>query len=97
MIDVAHERDDGRAGLELLLFRRLRRRRSNDDLFFLVNAAAFFAPFFFKNKSVLLRNLRRDIRFNCLVGVYENVEVIHQLLDQLEIFQPQLRRQFLRR
>ena len=95
VIDVSHECDDGRAGFELFLLRRLRRRGSNDDLFFLVNAASFFAPFFFQNKSVPLRNLRRDIRFNCLVGVYENVEVIHQLLDQLEIFHPELRRQFL--
>ena len=85
----------GRARLEFFFFLDYRRRRRDNHLFYLVNAAAFFAAFFFENKSVLLRNLRRDIRLDRLVGVYENVEIVHQLLDELEIFQPELRRQIL--
>ena len=67
----------------------------NDDLFDLVNAAAFFAPFLFENEAVLLANLRRDIRLDRQIRVGENVVIIHQLLDELEIFQAQLRRQIL--
>ena len=58
-----------------------------------MNTAAFFPALFFQNKSVLLRNLRRHVGLDRLVGVYENVEIDHQLLDQLEIFYPELRRQ----
>src|SRR5207302_8754990 len=71
---------------------RLRRWRRNDNLFFPVNTAAFFAAFFFQNESVLLRNLCRNIGLDRLVGVDENVEIVHQLLDQLEIFYPELDR-----
>src|SRR5205814_4785420 len=93
MIDVAHESNDGSARLEFLLFRWLRRWRSNNNLFFLVNTAAFFTALFLQNESVPLRNLGRHIGLDRLVGVYENVEIIHQLLDQLKIFHPELRRQ----
>ena len=37
--------------------------------------------------------MRRDFRLDRQVRVGENVEVIHQLLDELEIFQPELRGQ----
>src|SRR5437763_16845781 len=93
MIDVAHESNDGSARLEFLLFRWLRRWRSNNNLFFLVNTAAFFTALFLQKESVPLRNLGRHIGLDRLVGVYENVEIIHQLLDQLKIFHPELLRQ----
>ena len=85
----------GARSLEFFLLLDDRRRRRDDDLLDLVNAAAFFAPLHFENKAVLLANLRRDVRLDRLVLVREDVEVVHQLLDELEIFQPELRRQIL--
>ena len=95
MIDVPHERDNGRARLELFFFRRLRWRWSDHDLFFLVNATTFFAPLFFQDESVPLRDPRGHVGFDRLIGINENVEVIHQLLDELKIFQAELRCQLL--
>ena len=95
VIDMAHERDNRAARLEFFFLLDDRRRRRDNDLLYLVNAAAFLAAFFFQNKSVSLRNLRRDIGLDRLVRVRENIEVIHQLFDQLEIFQTELRRQIL--
>ena len=89
MIYVAHECDDGTARLEFLFLLNNGRRRRDDYLFYLVNAGAFFAALFFKNKPVILRDLRRDIGFDCLVNVGEDV-VSHQLSDELMRFQPKL-------
>src|SRR5205807_2512706 len=92
VIDVTHECNDGCAGLEFLLFRRLGSWRSNNNLFFLVNAATLFTAFFFQNESVPLRNLCRNIGSDRLVGASETVEITHQLLDQLKTFHSELRR-----
>ncbi len=86
VIDVTHERNDRSAQLEFLFLFDDGRRRGDDDLFDFVNAAAFFAAFHFENEAVLLANLRRDIRLDRLILVGENVAVVHQLLDELEIF-----------
>ena len=85
MINVAHERDDGTAGLELLLLFNNRGRRRNHNLFDFVDAAAFFTALFFENKTVVLANLGRDVGLNCLIDIRENVET-HQLRDELMRF-----------
>ena len=84
VIDVTHERDDRSARLEFFFLLDDRRRRRDHDLLDLVHAAAFFAAFHFENESVLSANLCRDVGLDRLVRVGENVEVIHQLLDELE-------------
>ena len=48
-----------------------------------------------KTKPCFSQIFRRDIGLDRLVRVRENVEVVHQLLDELEIFQAELRRQIL--
>ena len=85
MINVAHERDDRTAGLELLLLFNNRGRRRNHNLFDFVDAAAFFTALFFENKTVVLANLGRDVGLNCLIDIRENVET-HQLRDELMRF-----------
>jgi hypothetical protein len=51
-----------------------------------VDAAAFFAAFHLKDEAVFVANFCRDFRLYRQVRVRENVEVIHQLFDELEIF-----------
>ncbi len=53
VIDMPHERDDGRAGLEFLFLFNNRRRRRDDDLFDFVNSGAFFTALFFENKPMV--------------------------------------------
>ena len=57
VIDVAHERDNGRPRLELLFLFDDWRRRRDDHLFAPMNAGSFFAALFFKHKSVVFRDL----------------------------------------
>ncbi len=95
MVDVAHERDDRRAQLELFFLFDDRRRRRDHHLLDLVHAAAFFAAFHLEDEAVLLANFRRHFGFHRQVGIRENVEVVHQLADELEILQPELRREIL--
>ena len=85
----------GRARFEFFFLLDHRRRWRDHDLFDLVHAAAFFAALHFENETVLVANLRRHFRLDRQVRVGENVEVIHQLLDELEIFQPELGREIL--
>ena len=93
VIDVAHESDDRRrAVLSSSSFSMTGGGGATTTCSTLVNAAAFFAAFHFENEAVLLANLRRDFRLDRLVRIRENVEVIHQLLDELEIFHAELRR-----
>ena len=76
MINVSHERDDGRPRLEFfLLFNDWWRRRDN-HLFHFVNAASFFASLFFQNKAVVFRDFRSDVRLDRLIDVREDV-VVH--------------------
>ena len=82
MINMSHECDDGAARLEFLFLFDDRWRWRDNDLFHLVNAGPFFTPLLFQNEPVILRNFRRNIRFNCLVDVGEDV-VRHQLRDEL--------------
>ena len=84
----------GARGFEFFFLLDDRRRRRDDDLLDLVNAAAFFAALFLENESVVLRDLRRDIRLDRLIDVRENVER-HQLGDELVRFQTELRRELL--
>ena len=85
----------GAAQLEFFLLLDHRRRRRDHDLLDFVHAAAFFAAFHFENEAVLVANLRRDVGLHRQVRIRENVEVVHQLFDELEIFQPELRREIL--
>ena len=68
-----------------------RRRRRDHDLLDLVDAAAFLAALHFENETVLRTNLSRDVRLDRQVVIGENVVVIHQLFDELEILQAELR------
>ncbi len=68
MIDVTHERDDRRAGLEFLF--RVDDDRSDRGLhddFLLVDAAAFFAAFDFEDEAVLLAERQHDVLLQHLV------------------------------
>jgi hypothetical protein len=79
---VAHECNDRTARFEFLFFFNNRRRRRDNYLFHLVNAGPFFTAFLFENKPVILRDFRRDVGFDCLIDVGEDV-VRHQLCDEL--------------
>ena len=94
MVDVTHESDDRRPRFKFLGFFNDRWRRRDDDLFNLVHAASFFPALFFENESVALSDLRRDIGFDRLIDVRENIEV-HQLGDELVRFQTKLGRELL--
>ncbi len=85
MINVSHERDDGTARFEFLFLFDNRRRRRDNYLFYLVNAGSFFTAFFFENEPVILRDFRRDVGFDCLIDVGEDI-VSHQLGDELMRF-----------
>ena len=85
----------GARSLELFLLLDDRRRWRDHYLLDLVHAAAFFAALHFENEAVLVANFRRHLGLHRQVRIRENVEVVHQLLDELEIFQPELRRQIL--
>jgi hypothetical protein len=65
----------------------------DDDLLDLVNAGAFLAAFHLENETVLRANLRRDVGLDRQIRVRKNIEVVHQLLDELEIFHAELLRQ----
>ena len=95
VVDVPHESNDRRARLEFFFLLDDRRRRRDHDLFDLVHAATFFAALHFENEAVFLANFCRDFRLHRQVRVRENIEVVHQLLDELEIFQPELCREIL--
>ena len=73
MIYVSHERDDGTARLKFLFLFNDRRRRRHDHLFHFVNAGALFAALLFQNEPMILRDLGREVRFDCLVDVCKNV------------------------
>ena len=94
VIDVAHEGDDRTARFEFLFFFNNRRRRRDNYLFYLVNAGSFFTAFFFENEPVILRDFRRDVGFDCLIDVRENVKR-HQLGNELVGFQTELDRELL--
>src|SRR5438034_2287568 len=73
MIYVSHERDNGTARLKFLFLFNDRRRRRHDHLFHFVNAGALFAALLFQNEPMILRDLGREVRFDCLVDVCKNV------------------------
>ena len=85
----------GPAEFEFFFLLDDRRRRRDHDLLDFVDAAAFFAALHFENEAVFLANLGRDVGLDRQVRVRENVEVIHQLFDELEIFHAELQRQIL--
>ena len=85
VVNVPHERDNGRPRLELLLLFNDWRRRCHDHLFDFVNASAFFTALLFKNKPVVFGDLGCNIRLNGLVDIGEDV-VCHQLCDELMRF-----------
>ncbi len=95
VIDVAHEGDDGRAQLELFFLLDDGRRRRDHDFDLFMDAAAFFATLHLEDEAVFVANLGRDFRLHGQVRVGENVEVVHQLFDELEIFQAELGREIL--
>ena len=94
VIDMPHERDDRGARLEFLFLFNNRRRRRDDHLFDFVNSGSFFTALFFENKPVVFRDLGRNIGFDCLIDVGENV-VGHQLCDELMRLQTELACQLL--
>ena len=68
MVDVTHEDDDGRAGLEFLV--RIddhRRDWSGDDDFLLVDARALFTTLDLQHEPVFLAQRRDDLLFQHLV------------------------------
>ncbi len=89
------KRNDRRAQLEFFFLLDDRRRRRDHHLLDLVHAATFFAALHFENEAVLVAHFRRHLGLYCQVRIRENVEVVHQLLDELEILQTELRREIL--
>src|SRR5712691_8108437 len=94
VIDVPHEGDDRTAQFEFFFLLDDWRRWRDDDLFDFVHAATFFAALHLENKAVLLANFRGDFGLYRQVRVRENIEIIHQLFDELEIFHAERRREF---
>ena len=89
------KRNDRRPQLELFLLLDNRRRRRDHYLLDFVHAAAFFAALHFENEAVLVAHFRRHFGLHRQVRIRKDVEVVHQLFDELEIFQAELRREIL--
>jgi hypothetical protein len=92
VVDVPHESDDGGAELEFFSF-SITGGGGATTFHDLMDAGAFFAPLHFKNEAVFVANLGRDLRLDGQVGIRKNVVVVHQLFDELEIFQAELGRE----
>ena len=60
----------------------------------LISIGALLAALFFENKPMGFRDLGRNVRFDCLVDVSENV-IVHQLRDELMRLQTELACQLL--
>ncbi len=89
------KRNDRRPQLELFLLLDNRRRWRDHYLLDFVHAAAFFAALHFENEAVLVAHFRRHLGLHRQVRIRKDVEVVHQLFDELEIFQAELRREIL--
>ena len=76
----------GARSLEFFFLLDDRRRRRDHHLLDLVHTAAFFAAFHLEDETVFVANLCRHFGLYRQIRIRENVEVIHQLLDELEIF-----------
>ena len=75
VIDVTHDRDDGRTNLEKILRLRLRSFRLDDDLLDLVETLVLVALLALEGETVHFAHLGGDIRFKRLVGSGENAEL----------------------
>ena len=73
VINMPHERDNGRSRLEFLFLLNDWWRGRHDHLFDFVNAGAFFTALFFENKPVVFGDLGCNIRLNGLVDIGEDV------------------------
>ncbi len=95
MIDVTHEGDDRRAGLEFLLRVDDDRgdRRGHDD-FLLVDARAAFAALDLQREAVLLAERLHDVLLQHLRGRGKDVHR-HQVAVELERLQPEMHRHVL--
>ena len=75
MVDMAHDRDDGRAWLELVFRFRGGGFGFGDDFLDLVKTFFLVAFFAFEGEAVDVANFRCNFRFDRLVGSGENAEL----------------------
>ncbi len=80
----------GAAQLELFFLLDDRWRRRDHHLLDLVHTATFFAALHFESKAMLVAHFRRHLGLYCQVRIRENIEIVHQLFDELEILQAEL-------